>query len=53
MLDQTIDCVVTDATDARPLHAIRPDGLMRLLDGLPESQAAYLRDIGRGGAGSR
>lgn len=46
MLDQTIDCVVTDATGARPLHPIRPAGLAELLEALPPPQAAYLRDIG-------
>jgi leucyl aminopeptidase len=46
MLDQPIHCVVTEATDARPLHAARPDGLAELLGALPDPQAAYLRDVG-------
>lgn len=45
MLEQPIDCVVTDATDARPLHVVRPPGLTELLGGLPAAQAAFLRDI--------
>lgn len=46
MLDQPIDCVVTEAEEARPLHAVRPDGLAVLLAALPEPQAGYLRDLG-------
>ncbi len=46
MLDQLIDCLVTEANDARPLHAVRPDGLEALLASLPEPQAAFLRDLG-------
>jgi leucyl aminopeptidase len=52
MLDQPIDCVVKDATDARPLHAVRPSGLDELLALLPDPQAAFLRDLGfRGSLG--
>jgi leucyl aminopeptidase len=46
MLEQAIDCVVTSATDARPLHAVRPPELARLFERLPQPQAAYLRDLG-------
>jgi leucyl aminopeptidase len=46
MLEQAIDCVVTSATDARPLHAVRPPELAQLLDRLAEPQARYLRDLG-------
>jgi leucyl aminopeptidase len=46
MLDQPIDCVVTEAADARPLHAVRPSGLAQLLESLPAAQATFLRDIG-------
>jgi leucyl aminopeptidase len=46
MLDQQIDCVVTEATDTRPLHAVRPNGMDALLASLPDPQAAFLRDLG-------
>lgn len=38
-----LDCIADSAEGARPLHAIRPDGLARLLDALPPPQAAFLR----------
>ena len=47
-----LDCLA-EAGDsaARPLHAVRPDGLSAFLDALPASQAAFLRDAGfTGGA---
>jgi leucyl aminopeptidase len=45
MLDQTIDCITEDANGARPVHAVRPDGLATLLERLVPMQAAYLRDL--------
>lgn len=35
MLDQTIDCIVTEAEGLRPVHVVRPQGLAGLLDRLP------------------
>jgi leucyl aminopeptidase len=46
MLDQPIDCIVDSADGARPLHAVRPDGLAALLDALPSPQANWLRQVG-------
>jgi leucyl aminopeptidase len=43
MLDQTIDCIVDQPAGARPVHAVRPDGLADFLDTLPSGQAAFLR----------
>ena len=46
MLDQTLDCL-TDATDeARPLLAVRPEGLAALLESLTPAQASFVRDAG-------
>jgi len=44
MLDQNIDCIVASAEGARPVHAVRPDGLATFLETLPSGQAAFLRD---------
>src|ERR1700733_5579000 len=49
MLDQTIDCIVASPEGARPVHAVRPDGVAAFLDTLPSGQAAFLRDTGFGG----
>jgi len=41
--------VVAGDTKARPVHAVRPEGLAALLGGLPEPQAAWLRAAGFSG----
>lgn len=46
MLEQAIDCVVTSARDARPLHPLRPAELAQWLERLAEPQARYLADLG-------
>lgn len=46
MFEQAIDCVVTSAIDARPLHPVRPPDLASWLARLAEPQARYLRDLG-------
>ncbi len=46
MLEQTIDCVVREATDTRPLYAVRPAERAALLERLPASQGRFLRDLG-------
>lgn len=46
MLDQTIGCIVSPATNSRPIHTVRPDGLAAQLDQLPPAQAGYLRELG-------
>jgi len=52
MLEQTIDCVLPEAQDARPLHAVRPAGLAALLAQLPDGQSRFLRGLGfKAGAG--
>ena len=45
MIDQTLPVAASD-TSARPIHAIRPDGLQSWLAGLPAGQAAFLRAAG-------
>jgi leucyl aminopeptidase len=45
MLEQTLTCLVDDADAARPLHAVRPDGLAAFLDGLPPAQSSFLRQL--------
>jgi leucyl aminopeptidase len=49
MLDQTIDCIVASPEGARPVHVVRPDDMAALLETLPSSQAAFLRDTEFGG----
>src|SRR3954468_24204257 len=44
MLEQRLDCTTGSATDTRPVHAVRPDGLAGFLEALPPAQAAFLRD---------
>jgi leucyl aminopeptidase len=46
LLDQTLDCLVTDAAATRPLHAIRPHELAGFLAGLSPAQAGFVRDCG-------
>ena len=41
-----LTCVVDRCDDARPMFAVRPPELDRLLDRLPAAQAAYLRALG-------
>lgn len=43
MLDQAIDCIVTSADGARPVHVVRPDALEGFLGALPAAQAGFLR----------
>jgi leucyl aminopeptidase len=50
MLDQPIDCVTTEGPNARPLYAVRPDGIAALREALSEPQAGYLADVGFQGA---
>jgi leucyl aminopeptidase len=45
MLEQTLDCLVNTAAATRPLHAVRPSGLAAFLDGLPEAQRRFLRQL--------
>ncbi len=45
MLEQTLTCLVDDAEPARPLHAIRPDGLAGFLDDLRPPQVGFLRQL--------
>ena len=45
MIDQTLPLASSD-TAARPVHAIRPDGLIAWLASLPTGQAAFLRAAG-------
>jgi leucyl aminopeptidase len=45
MLEQTLTCLVDEADGARPLHAVRPDGLATFLDGLPPAQSRFLRQL--------
>jgi leucyl aminopeptidase len=51
MFDRALDCfAAADAgIPARPVHAVRPDGLHALLSGLPPGQAGFLRDCGFSG----
>lgn len=46
MSDPVLDCITTSAEGARPLFAIRPAGLTRLLTELSGPQAAFLRQSG-------
>ncbi len=46
MPDRPLDCLATLPDGARKLHAIRPSGLAGLLDALPPTQAAFLRETG-------
>ncbi len=46
MLDQPLDCFVTTADGARPIHTVRPDALSAFLETLPPPRAGYLRDSG-------
>ncbi|MEO8714875.1 MAG: leucyl aminopeptidase family protein [Acetobacteraceae bacterium] len=46
MLDRPLDCLAAATDAARPLHAVRPAGLARLLDEVGPEQAAFLRDSG-------
>src|SRR5215210_2364879 len=46
MLDQDLDCLLPEGSEARPLHAVRPAGLDALLAALPPAQAGFLRDSG-------
>ncbi|HEX5325651.1 MAG TPA: leucyl aminopeptidase family protein, partial [Acetobacteraceae bacterium] len=46
MADRSLDCVTSDADGARPLHAVRPDGLARFFDSIPSWQAEFLRETG-------
>ncbi len=48
MTDRSLPIVPGDAV-ARPVHAVRPEGLEALLGGLPGSQAAWARAAGFGG----
>ena len=45
MLEQPLDCLVETAGDTWPLHPVRPSGLATLLDGLPEPQSQFLRQL--------
>ncbi len=45
MLEQSLECLVETAEGARPLHAVRPAGLATFLDGLPQAQASFLRQL--------
>ncbi|HET6184319.1 MAG TPA: leucyl aminopeptidase family protein [Acetobacteraceae bacterium] len=48
--DRTLDCIAESGEGARPIHAVRPEGLARLLEALPAPQAAFLRDCAFTGA---
>ncbi len=48
-----LDCLADDATAARPVHAVRPDGLDALLGRLAPAQAGFVRDSGEAGAAGR
>jgi len=45
MIEQTLDCLIQDGGDSRPLYAVRPNGLAAFLDSLPKTQAAFLRAV--------
>src|SRR5436190_370386 len=45
MLEQSLDCLVESGDGARTLHAVRPTGLARFLDGLPQGQSSFLRQL--------
>ncbi|MGI4976994.1 MAG: leucyl aminopeptidase family protein [Janthinobacterium lividum] len=53
MTVRDLDCLADDGTVARPVHAVRPDGLDALLEGLAPAQAGFLRDSGEAGAAGR
>lgn len=46
MLDQTLECLTTEGTGARPLHTVRPAALEGFLAGLPKAQSAWLSATG-------
>src|SRR4051794_10891395 len=46
MLEQTLECLVDNAGETRPLHAVRPSGLAAFLDSLPPAQSRFLRQLG-------
>ncbi|HEX2939506.1 MAG TPA: leucyl aminopeptidase family protein [Rhodopila sp.] len=46
MLNQPLDCILHESDATRPVHLLRPGGLGPYLEGLPASQAAFLRDTG-------
>jgi leucyl aminopeptidase len=46
MLDQPLACLVANADATRPLFAIRPHELVDFLEGLPVSQASFVRQSG-------
>jgi leucyl aminopeptidase len=46
MFDRALDCFAAGAAGARPVHAVRPEGIEALRAGLKPGQAAYLRDCG-------
>ena len=43
MLEQNLECLAETAASARPLHAVRPDGLATWLETLPAAQAGFAR----------
>jgi leucyl aminopeptidase len=45
MLEQTLECLVDTADATRPLHAVRPSGLVAFLDCLPPAQSRFLRQL--------
>ena len=45
MLEQTLGCLIGSADGARPLHAVRPDGLAAFLDAVPAAQSRFLRQL--------
>ncbi|MBN8892898.1 MAG: leucyl aminopeptidase family protein [Rhodospirillales bacterium] len=50
MIDQSLPCIAESDTPrdplARPVHAVRPEGLAAFLAGLPDEQARFLRAAG-------
>jgi leucyl aminopeptidase len=45
MLEQTLGCLVDTADATRPLHVLRPSGIVAFLDSLPLAQGQYLRQL--------
>jgi len=45
MLEQILECLVDTADATRPLHAVRPSGLVAFLDSLPPAQSRFLRQL--------
>src|SRR6478752_4565695 len=45
MLEQTLDCLVDTADEARPLHAVRPAELAAFFDSLSPAQSRFLRQL--------